>query len=126
MDFPNGDWLIFNKVFNLITFKLFYHPKRVPKFLKDYKNPCWKEPKRCRLLIHKNADYVKCIADYETSISHTAGDQTKAPGGVYPDLKLRCIPEFYVIGSATSGTKDLMDRLSHHPNVVHRTDVLSM
>lgn len=71
-----------NLTLNKFTLTVFCLQKR-PKFLENFRNPCWEEAGR-----------------------------------------LRCLPYFHIIGVCKTGTTDLFERLSRHPQIIKNYGIL--
>ncbi|KAK7506614.1 hypothetical protein BaRGS_00002089 [Batillaria attramentaria] len=71
-----------------------------PKYLQNFKNPCW----------------------YERDTDPPAKSYNHTLDGVR--VKLRCLPYFHLIGVDKSGTTDLWARLAHHPQFVRPKAVM--
>ena len=97
---------------------------RPPKFMSNYASPCWMEqldnskmPTQSQWL-NQNEHLNKDVLNRHQPILNVYKDQVlyrERDGGIVQ--RVRCLPYFYVIGVAKSGTTDLFNRMKQHPYI---------
>ena len=98
------------------------------EFLKEFKNPCFiEELKKKGRAVYENNTMIGFLSKHYSerlmnNMYPAVLDERKHGGldnGVdFTRKRLRCLPYYYVLGVAKSGTSDLYKRMHCHPHIV--------
>ena len=88
----------------------------IPDFLPNYKNPCWKEPLPEGDPYESNFYVINKDTHDPFKILNQRWEQLRA-GPEVNRWRLRCLPYFYIVGLAKTGTTDIYFKMAKHPDV---------